>query len=142
MHALVISLFLFLYAYESFTLTADLENRIQATEMRYFRKILGITYRDHVTNEEVRNRIKQTTGPHEDLLATVKKKKTEVVRPCFTIIRTCQNKKAEEKMGRKHPRMDRLASEGYSEKDGGLRKLESAGCQIICCALTVIQSMG
>ena len=73
MHALVISLFLFLYAYESFTLTADLENRIQATEMRYFRKILGITYRDHVTNEEVRNRIKQTTGPHEDLLATVKK---------------------------------------------------------------------
>ena len=73
MRALVKSIFL--YACESWILTTDLEKRIQATEMRCFRKILGITYRDHVTNEEVRNRIKQTTGPHEDLLATVKKRK-------------------------------------------------------------------
>ena len=73
MLALVISIFL--YACESWTLTADLEKRIQATEMRCFRKILGITYPDNVTNDEVRNRIKQTTGPHEDLLATVKKRK-------------------------------------------------------------------
>ena len=61
MRALVTSIFL--YACESWTLTADLEKRIQATEMRYFRKILGITYRDYVTNEEERNRIKQTTRP-------------------------------------------------------------------------------
>ena len=73
MRALVISIFL--YAFETWTLTDDLEKRIQAIEMRCFRKILGITYKDHVTNKEVRNRMTQATEPHEDLLATVKKRK-------------------------------------------------------------------
>lgn len=43
MRSLVISIFL--YACESWTLTAELERRIQAMEMRCFRKLLGITYR-------------------------------------------------------------------------------------------------
>ena len=33
------------------------------------------SYRDHVTNEEVGNRIRQAIGPYEDLLTTVKKRK-------------------------------------------------------------------
>ena len=61
MSSLVISLFL--YACETWTLTAELEKKIQATEMIYFRRLLGISYRDHVTIEEVRNRIRQTIGP-------------------------------------------------------------------------------
>ena len=73
MRSLVTSIFL--YACESWTLTADLEKRIQATEMRGFRKILRISYKDHITNEEVRRRIQQITGPYEDLLTTVKKRK-------------------------------------------------------------------
>ena len=73
MRPLVLSIFL--YACESWTLTADLERRIQATEMRCFRRLLGISYKDHITNEEVRNRIRQAIGPYEDLLATVKKRK-------------------------------------------------------------------
>ena len=36
-------------------------------EMRCYRKILHISYKDHVTNEEVRAKIQQATGPHEDL---------------------------------------------------------------------------
>ena len=64
---------LFLYACESWTLTADTERRIQAMEMRCFRKLLGITYRDHISNVEVRNRTRQAIGPHEDLLTTVKR---------------------------------------------------------------------
>ena len=44
------------------------------TEIRCFRRVLGIYYRDHVTNEEVRNRIRQAIGPYEDLLTTVKKR--------------------------------------------------------------------
>ena len=38
-----------LYACESWTLTAELQRRIQAMEMRCYRKILHISYKDHVT---------------------------------------------------------------------------------------------
>ena len=43
---------IFLYACESWTLTAELRRKLQAMEMRYYRKILRISYKDHVTNEE------------------------------------------------------------------------------------------
>ena len=36
-------------------------------EMRCYRKFLRISYKDHVTNEEVRAKIHQAIGPHEDL---------------------------------------------------------------------------
>ena len=42
-------------------------------EIRCYRKILRISYKDHVTNEEVRAKIKQAIGPHEDLLTIEKK---------------------------------------------------------------------
>ena len=73
MRSLVISIFL--YACETWTLTAELEKKILTTEMRCFRRLLGISYRDHVTNEEVGNKIRQAIGPYEDLLTTVKKRK-------------------------------------------------------------------
>ena len=47
-HSLVTSIFL--YACGSWTLTAELQRRIQAMEMRCYRKILHILYKDHVTN--------------------------------------------------------------------------------------------
>ena len=73
MRSLVMSIFL--YACETWTLSADLQKRIQAMEMRCFRKILRISYKDHVTNEAVRNKIKEAIGPYDDLLTTVKKRK-------------------------------------------------------------------
>ena len=66
---------IFLYACESWTLTAELQRRIQAVEMRCYRKILRISYKDHVTNEEVRAKIQQAIGPHEDPLTIVKRRK-------------------------------------------------------------------
>ena len=48
---------IFLYACESWTLAAEHQRRIQAMEMRCYRKILCISYKDHVTNEEVRTKI-------------------------------------------------------------------------------------
>ena len=65
----------FLYACETRTLTAELEKRVQALEMRCFKRLLSISYKDHITNEEVRNRIKQAGGPCKDLLSTIKRPK-------------------------------------------------------------------
>ena len=45
-----------LHACESWTLIAELQRRIQAMEMRCYRSILCIPYKDHVTNKEVRPR--------------------------------------------------------------------------------------
>ena len=46
-------------------------------EMRCYRKILHISYKDHVTNEEVRAKTQQATGPHEDLLTIAKRCKLQ-----------------------------------------------------------------
>ena len=46
-------------------------------EMRCYHKILLISYKDHVTNEEVRAKIQQAIRPHEDLLTTVKRRKLQ-----------------------------------------------------------------
>ena len=73
MRTLILSTFL--YACETWTLTAEIERRIQALEMRCYRRLLNISYKDHVTNEEVRNRIQNATGVHDDLLTMVKKRK-------------------------------------------------------------------
>ena len=66
---------IFSYACETWTMTADIERRIQALEMRCFRKLLGISYRDHITNEEVKAGIGNAIGPYEDLLTSVKRRK-------------------------------------------------------------------
>ena len=65
----------FLYACEAWTLTAELEKKVRALEMRCFRKLLGILYKNHITNEEIRNRIKQASSPYEDLLSRIKRRK-------------------------------------------------------------------
>ena len=73
MHSLVISIFL--YACESWILTAELEKRTQAFEMRCYRRLLNISYQDHVTNEEVRRKIQAAIGEYDELLTLVKKRK-------------------------------------------------------------------
>ena len=75
MHSPVTSILL--YVCESWTLTAELQRRIQAIAMRCYRKMLHISYKDHVTNEQVRVKIQQAIGPHEDLLTIVKRRKMQ-----------------------------------------------------------------
>ena len=72
MRTLIFSIFL--YACESWTLTAEIERRVQALEMRCYRRLLNISYKDHVTKEEVRNRIQNAIGVHDDLLMVKKRK--------------------------------------------------------------------
>ena len=46
-------------------------------EMRCYCKILRVSCKDHVTNEEVRAKIQQAIGPQEDLLTIVKRRKLQ-----------------------------------------------------------------
>ena len=83
-------------------------------ETRCYRKTLHISYKDHVTNEEVRAKIQQAIGPHEDLLTIVKRLQTAVVWSCLPFIRFGQNhftkhsergkktRQTEEEVGRQH----------------------------------------
>ena len=74
MHSLVTSIFL--YACESWTLTAELQRRIQAMEMRCYGKILHISNKDHVTDKEVHAKTQQAR-PHEDLLTIANRHKRQ-----------------------------------------------------------------
>ena len=71
--SLVISIFL--YACETWTMTKEMEKRIQALEMKCFRRILGITYKDRVTNKEVKRKIRAEIGPYQELLNVVIQRK-------------------------------------------------------------------
>ena len=75
MYSLVTSIFL--CACESWTLIVELLRRIQATEMRCYRKTLHISYKDHGTNEEASAKIQQAMEPHEDLLTIAKTRKLQ-----------------------------------------------------------------
>ena len=73
MRSFVISIFM--YACESWTLTAELEKITQASEMRCYRRLLNISYKDHITNEEVRRKIQAAIGKYDEHLTLVKKRK-------------------------------------------------------------------
>ena len=66
MGSLVISIFL--YACESWTLTAELEKITQAFEMKCYWILLNILYKDHVTNEGVCRKIQAAIGKYDELL--------------------------------------------------------------------------
>ena len=65
------------YRCESWTLKAESERRIAAFEMIFFRRILKISYRDHITNISVMQAISEAAGPQKPLLATVKRRKLQ-----------------------------------------------------------------
>ena len=56
-------------------LIAELEKKIQAFEVRSYRRLLKISYKDYVTNEEVRRKIQAAIGESDELLTQVKKRK-------------------------------------------------------------------
>ena len=72
MRSLVTSMLL--YACESWNLTAELQRKIQAIELKCYYKVLRISSKDHVTDEEVHAKIQQAIGPHEDLTIVKRRK--------------------------------------------------------------------
>ena len=127
-------------------------------EIRCYRKILRISYKDHVTNEEVRAKIQQAIGPPEDLLTTVKRRKLQwyghVSRSSGIATTTTttnlarhsgRGKKArqtEEEVGRQHQGMDRPGVRQVPEGSEEQGKMEETGCEIICGAPTTLAVKG
>lgn len=64
-----------LYGCESWTLTADTERRIQSFESKCYRRMLHISYKEHRTNDYVRQLVTTHAGAQEPLLSTVKRRK-------------------------------------------------------------------
>ena len=56
-------------------MTAGLERRIRTTEMKCYRRPLGTSYKYHITNAEVPNKITKGVAHDEDLLTTANKRK-------------------------------------------------------------------
>ena len=68
-------------------------------------KILRISNKDHVTNEEVRVQIQQLIGPHKDLLTIVKRLQIAVVWTRLLFIRSGQHHLALHSERRKKTRL-------------------------------------
>ena len=150
MRSLVTSIFL--YACESWTLTAELQRRIQAMEMRSYRKILHISYKDHVTSKEVRAKIQQAVGPHRP--DGRKETQAAVVWSCLPFIRSGRNhlarhggrgkktRQTEVEVGRQHQGKDWPGVRQVPEGSGEQWKMEETGCEIICGASTTLAVKG
>ena len=112
-------------------------------EMRCYRKILHISYKDHDTNEEVRAKIQQAIGPHEDLLTIVKRRKLQwyghvsrLSGLAKTILQSTA--KGEKRQGRQRKRWEDIREwtglefGKFPEGSGKQGKMEKTGCKIIC----------
>ena len=87
-----------------------LEKRTQTFEMRYYRRLLNISYKDHVTNEEVRRKIQAATGEYDEFLTLVKKRKLRWFgkdNPTGHSERKKKKRQTEEEEGRQYQRVDR-----------------------------------
>ena len=112
---------------------------IRSMEMRCYRKILRISYKDHVTSEEVCTKMQQAIGPHEDL-AIVKRCKPKwyghvSVHEAWSnhLVRHGESGKktrqTEKEVGRQHQGMDKRGVRQVPEGSGEKRKLEETGCE-------------
>ena len=125
---------IFLYVCESWTLTAELKRRIQAMEMRCYCKRLCISCKDHITYEEVRDKIQQAIEPHENLLTIVKRCKlqryghisrsSDLVKTILqgTVTKGKKTRQTEEEVGRQHQGMGRPGVSKVPEGSGEQRK--------------------
>ena len=116
--------------------------------MRCYRKILHISYKDHVTNEEVRTKIQQTIGPQEDFLTIVKRRELQWYGHVSRSSGQAKNhlarhsergkktRQTEEEVGRQG--MDRPGVRQVPEGNGEQGKMVKTGCEIICCAPTAL----
>ena len=117
-------------------------------EKWFYRKILHISYKDHDTNEEVRAKIQQSIGPHEDFLTMVERRRLQwyghvsrLSGLAKTILQGTVNEGR--RQGRQRKRWEdnirkwtglEFTKSKRAVEDGG--QMEETGCEIICGAPT------
>ena len=123
-------------------------------EMRCYRKILHVSYKDRVINEEVCVKIQQAIGPHEDLLTIVKRHKLQWydhVSGSSGLAKTIlqgtvkgrkKTRQTEEEVGKQHQGMDRCGLSQVPEGSGEQGNMEETGCEITCGAPTTLEVKG
>ena len=144
----------FLYACESWTLTAELQRRIQAMEMRCYHKIQCFSYKDLVQRrgslcqDPAGNWTKWRPPDYH------KEMQTAVVWSCLPFIRSGQThlarhsegrkktRQTEEEVGRQHQGMHRPGGCQVPEGNGEQGKMEETGCKIICGAPATLAVKG
>ena len=122
-------------------------------EMKRYRKILCISYKDHVTNEEVRAKIQQAIGPHDDLLTIENRRKLQwyghVSRPsglAKTILQSTV--KGGRRQGRQRKRCEDNIREwtglefAKSQRAVENRENGETGCDVICGTPTTLAVKG
>ena len=122
-------------------------------EMRCYHKILHISYKDHITNEEVHAKIQQAIGPHEDL-TIIKRCKLQWyghVSYSSGLAKTILQGtvKGGRRQGRQRQRWEDKIREWTSlefakvpEGSGEQVKMENTGCEVICGAPTTLAVKG
>ena len=130
---------------------ADIKRRKQALEMRCFRKLLSISYRDHNQwgNESQNLKCHQAVWRPD-----FSEKMQTKVRACHMIIWTGQDyspgnnsrretkRQTKETMGRQHQRVDWPWMEYHTMESREPQGVEKASCKIYSGAPTVSQTMG
>ena len=124
-------------------------------EIRCYRKILHISYKDHVTNMEVRVKIQQAIGPHEDLLITAKRHKLKWyghVSRLSGLDKTImqgtvkagrrQGRQKKKEVGRQHQVMDTSGFPQVPEGNREQRRMEKTSYEVICGAPTTPEVEG
>ena len=109
--------------------------------------ILRISYKDHVTNEEVCAKIQQAIGPHEDLLAIVKRRKLQwyghVSRSSGLAKTILQGTvKGGKKTRQREEEVGGQRVNQVPEGSGEQGRMEETGCEIICGAPTTLMVKG
>ena len=151
MRSLVTSIFL--YACESWTLTAELQRRIKAMEMRCYARYYTLPtktmlQRGSPCQGPAGNWTKRGPPDHR------KETQTAVVWSCLPFIRSGQThlarlsergtmtRQTEEEVGRQHQGMDRPGDCKVPEGSGEQGKMEKTVCKIICGAQTTLAVKG
>ena len=123
-------------------------------EMDCYRKILRISYKDHVTNEKVCVKIQQAIEPHEDLLTTVKRRKLQWYGhiSCSSgldktisqgTVKGGRRQGSQRKVvGRQHQEIDSPGIHQVLKHGWEHGKMEETGCVIIYGALTTLAVKG